>query len=262
VREAERAVRPFVRDEGDGTPLVLLHGFGLDGTAWDDVVARLRPGIRILRPDARGLGRSADLPGPYTVERMADDVVDLLDERGLARAAIVGHSMGGVVAADVARRAPERVAALGLVGSRIDPDTPEQERRRLALADAAERDGIGVIAAAYVPKFFAPATVAARPELAERALALMRASAGPSAPALFAGTVRRFDGRAVLAALDVPVLVVTGDADGFFGVDAQRSLADAAAHATLLVLGGVGHFAPWEAPDAVARAVEELLDRV
>jgi pimeloyl-ACP methyl ester carboxylesterase len=90
---------------------------------------------------------------------------------------------------------------------------------------------------------------------------MMRQAEGTAA-AVFAGSVRRFDGDAVLAALAVPVLVVTGSEDAFFTVASQRRIADAAQRGDLVVLDGVGHMSLWEAPAALARLLEDLIDRV
>jgi pimeloyl-ACP methyl ester carboxylesterase len=251
-----------VRDEGSGPPIVLLHGYALSAASWDPVVERLTQRARVIRPDLRGLGRSSPGEPPYTMERMAEDVAALLDERGIERATIVGHSMGGVVTMAFTRAWPQRVAGIALIDSRVDRDTPEQERNRLGLAERAAREGLGVIEESYVPKFFAPSVYDERPELVDAAHRAFAEHDPASAAAVFAGSVRRFDGRSVLASLDVPALVLCGDSDAFFTVESQRQLAAAARDADLIVIERCGHMPMWEAPEATANALLRLIDRV
>ncbi|MER5353533.1 alpha/beta fold hydrolase [Kitasatospora sp. NPDC002551] len=97
----------------DGPPLVLLHALGERAADWDVVLPALAPHHRVLALDQRGHGDSGR-PGRYGLEAMRDDVLAFLDALGLARADLVGHSMGGAVAYLVAQRRPERVGRLVL----------------------------------------------------------------------------------------------------------------------------------------------------
>lgn len=99
---------------GEGTPLVLLHGFGGDHTAWLSIVSRFR-GVPTVAYDMPGHGRSLDVPGGGRTGAMAKAILTDLDERGIDRFHLAGHSMGGATAAMVALRAPERLASLTLI---------------------------------------------------------------------------------------------------------------------------------------------------
>src|SRR5579875_2470927 len=109
-------------EDGAGSAVVLIHGFLLDHSIWDGITPRLARRAHVLRPDVRGLGRSSVTPGPYLVETLAADVAALLDAKNIETATIVGHSLGGYIALAFFRMYRERVAALGMVGSRISPD--------------------------------------------------------------------------------------------------------------------------------------------
>src|SRR5262245_22630542 len=106
-------------DRPGAEPAVLcIHGYGQSSAYWAPTLERLtRGGVRSLAPDLPGFGASARLPGPYTMEAYADAVAALLDARGLARVALVGGSMGGVVAQHFALRHPTRLARLLLVAT-------------------------------------------------------------------------------------------------------------------------------------------------
>lgn len=96
-----------------GRPLVLLHGLGDSGPDWMPVLAELATHFQVFVLDLRGHGNSSR-PGTYSFELMRDDVLGFLDAVGLTRVALVGHSMGAVVAVLVAQAAPDRVTQLVL----------------------------------------------------------------------------------------------------------------------------------------------------
>ncbi|HEY2788860.1 MAG TPA: alpha/beta hydrolase [Gaiellales bacterium] len=99
---------------GTGDPLVLVHAGICDSGMWDPQWRSLAGSHRLLRHDMRGYGRSALPPGPYSNAR---DLLEVMDAAGFGRAAIVGTSLGGRVALEVALAAPDRVSGLVLVGS-------------------------------------------------------------------------------------------------------------------------------------------------
>ncbi|MEU9886766.1 alpha/beta hydrolase [Sphaerisporangium sp. NPDC051011] len=108
-------IRLVYRVEGDpeAPPVVLLPGRGSDHTSWDEAIGQLAASWRVYAPDLRGHGQS-EWPGDYALESMRDDVVALLDHLGVQRAALVGHSLGGVVAVLIAEEYPDRVARMVL----------------------------------------------------------------------------------------------------------------------------------------------------
>src|SRR5437868_5451388 len=98
VDERRTAARLHARDEGSGRAIVLVHGFPVAGWMWDDQVAPLAARRRALVPDLRGFGRSPLPPDPApSIDDYADDLVALLDARGIERATFAGLSMGGYV---------------------------------------------------------------------------------------------------------------------------------------------------------------------
>jgi pimeloyl-ACP methyl ester carboxylesterase len=108
------------------SPTVLaLHGITSTGRAWDVVARELEGDARVLAPDQRGRGDAGSLPGPYGIDRHAQDAVDLLDREGVDRAVVAGHSMGAYVATRLAAAHPDRVEAVVLVDGGLPLPVPE-----------------------------------------------------------------------------------------------------------------------------------------
>lgn len=109
---------------GPAPTVIAAHGITANGLAWAPVAEAL-PGVDFVAPDLRGRGRSRDVGGPYSMAAHADDLVRTLDELGVERATLVGHSMGGWVAAVAAVRHPERFGGVLLVDGGLGFPLPE-----------------------------------------------------------------------------------------------------------------------------------------
>src|SRR6218665_3706884 len=120
---------------GEGNPLVLVHGFPNDSTAWDTIVPELRKRYRLILPDLPGAGKSPLPDTPLSMEYMAESVKEVLDREGISKAVFAGHSMGGYTAMELASRYPQMVQGLSLVHSLASADPEEKkENRRKAIA--------------------------------------------------------------------------------------------------------------------------------
>ncbi|MHA7835052.1 MAG: alpha/beta fold hydrolase [Algiphilus sp.] len=104
-------------EAGDGPSVLLIHGLGASHQDWRDVAPRLAESYRVLTPDLRGYGSSPRGPGPYRPDTMAGDVLALMERHDIQQAHVVGHSMGGAVAVELAISAPERVQSLTIANS-------------------------------------------------------------------------------------------------------------------------------------------------
>src|SRR5262245_47186431 len=113
-------------DEGPGAAVVLLHGFPLSRGMWTSQVEGIGSIFRVIAPDLRGHGDSPAPEGVYTMDEMADDVIELLDALHLDIPVVIGGlSMGGYVALSIAARYPERLRALMLMDTRAGADSPD-----------------------------------------------------------------------------------------------------------------------------------------
>lgn len=141
---------------GQGAPLLLIHGFPLDGRLWDRVAEPLAAHGRVLIPDMRGYGRSAAPAGPHTMERLAQDVVELMNRLQIDRAYVGGHSMGGYAALALAEYHPQRVLGLALLHSHPFADDEAGRKARYDLAASIRAFGRGPWNEAMAKKLTAP----------------------------------------------------------------------------------------------------------
>ena len=246
-----------VTDDGRGPAVVLLHGFPLAMETWDAHAIALSSRARVVRMDLRGLGNSSVTTGPYLMESLAGDLADVLDALEVERATIVGHSLGGYVAFAFYRMFAERCLGLGLVCSRATDDDVAAASAREALALRAEREGIAPVVDAFAERYFASNAAPPRDALA-RVRAIAERTDPRGAAAMLRGMAARVSSEDLLDDIAIPVRVVAGAHDRFFGVEAVRPIAERAARGTLDVLA-CGHMPQYEAPDALLASLEALL---
>ncbi len=235
-------------DDGPGPVVVLLHGFPLDRTMWSHQRSSVGSIYRLITPDLRGHGHSAAPDGIYSVDAMADDVIELLDALQLTEPLVVGGlSMGGYLALSIAARYPGRLRALMLMDTRAAADTPEAAKGREQLADRVEASGdVGPAVAGMAPKLFAKATYERHPELVARMQGHMARITARALVGTLRGLATRPDRTADLAAIAVPTLVLAGEDDQLIPPEESRRMAAAIPGARLATIADAGHLAPLE----------------
>ena len=241
----------YVR-RGKGTPLVLLHGFPLDHHLWDDIAPLLEDRFDLILPDLRGFGESTTVDAPYSMDDYASDIAGLLDQLGIQKAVIAGHSMGGYVALAFARLYPERVSGLALISSQVLADPPDRkEGRYKSAADVAEK-GIGDVVEAMTSKFTSDA----------RLQTIARSIMEKQKPGAYIGALKamaeRTDSTSLLSTFKFPVMVVHGEADALIPVARAHEVKTALPDAYYVELKDTGHVPMLEAAKETAEALLRL----
>ena len=261
-RQVADAPLAHLRWDGAGAagspPWLLLHGIGGDRGGWDAVGAALAAGGRtVLAVDFPGYGLTPTLQA-YDLAGLADAVRRLLDHLAVPAAVLVGHSMGGMVAQEVAARWPERVAGLVLActSPAFGKADGDWQRGFLAARFAPLDAGVGMagLAVQLVPAMVGPAAAPGRVAAAQGLMAGVP-------EATYRAAVRAllpFDRRAALPAIAVPTLVITGEHDRTAPPEVARRMAERIPGAALAIVPGAGHLLPIEQPQAFADAVAAL----
>ena len=249
-------VRIYWKLEGaaDAPVLVLLNSIGTDMGLWDTTLPHLLPAFRTLRIDTRGHGASDVPPGDYTLAMLAADVVAVMDAAGVARAAIAGVSLGGMIAMQLACDAPGRVSALALVCTSATMDADAWEQRIAAV----RAGGTAAIADVAMGRFLSPRFAATHAAVAD---GIRRGLAGMAADG-YAGAGAAIRDMALIGRLPhlaLPVLVVAGDRDTSTPFAGHGETIAAAIPSAQIVHLDAAHLAPVEAPAPLAAALHAFL---
>jgi len=237
---------------GKGMPLMLIHGYPLDHTSWDEVASLLENKFDVILPDLRGFGQSTTVETPYTISDMADDLAGLLDRLKIEKVALAGHSMGGYVALAFAKKYPQRVSGLGLVSSQAVADSPEgKDRRYQTAADVAEK-GVGVVAEAMTPKLSADASVQAF----VRDVIVKQSKSGVIGA--LKAMAEREDLMAYLSSVTFPVVLIHGNADVLIPIERAKEIKTVLPSAQLVELQGAGHMPMMEFARETAEGLKFL----
>jgi 3-oxoadipate enol-lactonase len=237
---------------GAGPSLLLIQGLGYARWGWEPVLDLLARSFDVLAFDNRGIGESDAPAGPYTVPAMAADALQVLDEAGVERAHVVGASLGGMIAQELALAAPARIDRLVLActtpgGERAFP--MPQRTVDLMLARASLRE--------YIQNALEPAD---RPDLVDRILEHReRTAQGYEAWAAQAAAGAGFDASDRLGGLAAPTLVQQGDGDVVVDPRNAELLVDLIPDASLELYAGCGHLFFWQEPERFVRELEEFL---
>lgn len=250
-------LRMAVDDRGGRQPLILIHGYPLDGAIWSPQVEALSNERRVIAPDLMGCGRSQ--PAARTsVDDHADDLAALMDALVLRRAVIGGVSMGGYVALAMWRRHPGRISGLVLANTRAGADTEAARAGRYQTATSVAEQGTAAVVEGLLPKLLSGA--AGSDVVAEVKQIMARQSPAAVIDALKA-MAGRPDSTGILAGITVPTLVITGADDGLLPPSESNVMADLIPGAELVILPGAGHLANFEAPGAFNSALRAFMGR-
>lgn len=243
---------------GHGRPLLLVSGLGSRGTSWQPFLSHAAQNWRVLSFDAPGSGNGPPLAGRVEVREMAEQVLGLLDQLGLESVPLVGRSLGGMLAQELALLAPERVSRLVLVSTTGRSDAHLREVFSL-WARMAE---LGI-----------PAQIRHRSSLLwclgrqalehdDRVRSYLAARSGADRPrdyALQAHAAARHDALDRLRELRVPTLVVSGSDDRLTPPTHAETLAKTIPGARLMTIPGAGHLPYLETPRSFAEGVLAFL---
>lgn len=247
----------------EGAPVVVLvHGLGLNRAVWQWMVPVLATRFRVVSYDFLGHGESPDPAGQPTLHDLSEQLVALLDHLGVTRAAIVGFSLGGMVARRLAQDHPDRVSALVLLHS-AHRRTPKAQAAILFRVAQADEHGPAATVELALERWYTDACRAARPDLMDLTRKWVLANDPKVYPRLYRILAHGID---EIVAPDPPItcpaLVITGDEDYGNGPEMSAAIAAEIPGARLVILKGLRHMALAESPDAVNAPVMDFLTEV
>jgi 3-oxoadipate enol-lactonase len=243
-------------DVGDGPAVVLVHGHPFDRSMWRGQLRALSGEFRVVAPDLRGYGRSPALGSVARMSDLAGDVFGLLADLGIDDFAVVGLSMGGLVAMEMAIADPQRIWALGLVATTAEPVTEDERRERMALAAEVQSTGMEPVVQSMAPKLFGRDP---DPDTVEPVRVMMAGNNPQGAAAALRGRAERPDYREGLRGLGMPSWVCVGTRDTWSTAAVTRELVGCLNEPRTLTLQDVGHLPNLEAPARFDRGLTDFL---
>jgi 3-oxoadipate enol-lactonase len=253
-------VRLHLVDEGEGFPLVLIHGLAGDHTAWNSQIDTWRGRYRVIAPDTRGAGASTQRDEPLSLQDLADDFLAMLDVLGIDRCHLMGRSMGGSIGQLMVLAQPERFASLGLlascakfeaVGKRCLDNMRQVLEWRGSWADHARHS---------VQNFVSRRFFNAHPERVAAIESIIASSTRlPGCYVQQNLAVQRHDTLDRLHEIRCPVLVMSGAEDPLCGPEATRWMLERLPQAQWIEFEGSSHFFFLEQPERFMAAAEGFL---
>lgn len=250
----------FVRDEGTGPVLVLVHGFPLDHTMWREQVEGLSNCCRVLAIDLRGFGKSTGPVDGISMKDFADDVAEILTALNIDESVtFCGLSMGGYIAWQFWEHHRDRLSKLILCDTKAIGDDDAGKETREKVAQRVLQSGPEFLTAIMSGKLFAKRTLEEKSEIVNEVLQVIRNTRGENVAAASRAMAARPDFTSRLSEIDVPTLVIVGEEDAISTADEMQSIANEIPQATIEIIPNAGHMAPLEAPEATNSAIRSFL---
>jgi 3-oxoadipate enol-lactonase len=249
---------------GEGQAVCLINGYRLSAAAWpESFIAQLSTRLTVIAFDNRGTGRSDKPQGGYEFANLAQDVIGLLDGLRLPSAHLLGFSMGGAIAQEVAIRFPDRIDRLILFGTFCggvwaEPASYSVFKRLLSRGNQTPEEA----ARQAWPVTYSPDYLAANAAAVERQLGREMEHPTPTYVAdRQMEALRKFDSYRHLPRIRAPTLVATGTHDLLVRPRNSEILTSRIPNARRELLADLGHRAIWEAPEEIADLVGDFLTR-
>ncbi len=246
--------------EGEGNPIVLLHGFLENIHIWDSFVDYLKPKFKVLAVDLPGFGKTAVFSENHSMPFMADVVKTAMEAENITKAILIGHSMGGSVSLAFAKKFPKSLRGLVLFHSQAVADNAEGKKSRTRAIEIVKRDHKDFIAK-FIPLLFAEENVARFTSEIDHLRQMSFQTPAQGVTAALAGMRDREDTLEVLKKAVFPVFFVVGKQDPRIPLEKILPQLPLPAHAEAIILDKTGHMGFVETPEKIFPAVGDFLKR-
>ncbi|MBL7717833.1 MAG: alpha/beta hydrolase [Flavipsychrobacter sp.] len=247
------------RKSGQGPALVLIHGFPENGGLWGRVVPLLENDFTVIVPDLPGTGNSTLGTAGASMEDMADGIKMLLENVGLSRAVIAGHSMGGYVALAFADRYPDMLAGLALVHSTASADNDDKKETRRKSIALITKGGKEPFIKQMIPNLFAPTFREAHPSVIEEQVKRGMELEADSMVAFYEAMMNRPDRTDLLEKATFPVQFIIGKEDALVPAEVALAQSRMASRNFVSLYSNTGHMSMIEQPSSLARDLSDFV---
>ncbi|MCA1757987.1 MAG: alpha/beta hydrolase [Bacteroidales bacterium] len=247
---------------GEGDVVILIHGYLESAEVWGGFAEQLAKRYRVLAVDLPGNGRSSDFDTAHTMCFLADSVMAVLDSEKVSRAFVVGHSLGGYVALNMAERYPERLAGYILFHSHPYSDSDEVKENRMREIGIVESGKKELIYPVNIPRMFASLNLSRFEEAVEKSKQIASAHTGRGIIAILEGMMGRKDRSAILTSGRLPSMVLLGRMDNYIDYDTMTGELTIPDNGSLITLETSGHMGFIEETEKSVALVDSFIRRV
>lgn len=226
--------------------VIFIHGFPMTSEMWKFQIEELQKKFFVITYDLRGFGQSTSEHEYYTMETMADDLIELVEQLQIKKTTVVGFSMGGYVALRAVLKNPNSFAKLVLIDTQSAADGNEAKIKRYQAMEKLQIHGIKIFTQDFIKGTLDPKNVEKNPQFL---VDLSQIAQTNVAKGLLSGLVvmlSRMDTTESLSKINLPTLIVVGENDQVTPVLVAQKLRDGIPNSELKVIGNAGHFSPYE----------------
>jgi 3-oxoadipate enol-lactonase len=250
-------------ERGAGIPFILIHGYPLNHKMWEPQLEGLSDIARVITPDLRGHGQSESVSGINTIDDMAKDIKELLENLDIKEPVILGgFSMGGYISFAFYRNYPELVKGMILAATRATADNIDTKVSREEAAAIALERGAEAIVEMQLPKMLAPVTQETRPEIVELARRIMLETSVQAIVGDLRGMLNRQDSTSTLKTIDCPVLILHGADDQLIPSEEVDLMKTEIRNSQFKTIPNAGHLLNLEQPQEFNQAVREFIKSI
>jgi pimeloyl-ACP methyl ester carboxylesterase len=243
-------------------PLVLLHGFCENHQVWNRLEQTLSAHCRVLCPDLPGFGKSPLPAGDFQLSDIAERLHDWLQELGIARCILVGHSLGGYLSLAFLEKYPEMVEGIGLMNSTAYADSEERKHTRDNVIAFVEKHGVKKFIDSFVPQlFYSKRRDALKVEI-EKLLSIARSTPQDSLIAYTRAMQQRKDRLEVLKHFRKPIFYIVGEEDSSIPLADSQKQIKTLSNYEVHILKESGHMAMYEQPEESLHIIRNFVHYV
>ncbi len=249
-------------EAGEGFPVVLIHGFCETNYIWNRFRKDLSDEFRVICPDLPGFGQTPLCPTPFQLTDIADQLNEWLHSMGIDRCVTIGHSLGGYITLELARRHPERLKGFGLFNSSAFSDPPEKKENRDKLIQFIKKEGVQPFIKTFVPSLFYHPTASQFEEEISR-LKELGSETSPEAVIAYTAAMRdRKDNLDLIKQNGENVLLISGEEDQNVPVELSRKMAKWLLPENVYILEGSAHMSMFEKKDVTITAIRKFASKM
>jgi pimeloyl-ACP methyl ester carboxylesterase len=250
-------------EHGNGKPVVLLHAFPLSRKMWTPQIESLvEVNCRVILPDFRGFGENTNFGDINTMEDLANDTAELLNDLKIEKAIIGGLSMGGYVLFNFFRLFPEKFAAAILADTNYTADSEEKRKSRYDLIEKIESAGAPVLIENMLPLLVSDFTKETNPDLVKELEAEFAAVDSKGAVAALRGMAEREDHTDYLEKFSVPTLLIFGENDKITNLEIAEKMHAQIKNSRFLKISNAGHYSNLEQPLQFNQHLKEFVQSI